>query len=564
MSDGANMNEGGCAIAPAWNPGAGSSASRQLHAPTADRAVLIDPPLDQVSSLLEANAACQGRCSFDLGGRPLGQLAASARRLLVEGAIGYTSTYRDVGPAPSTDRVLLAGHQPQLFHPGVWFKNFVLGQLGVAHHAAAVNLVIDSDTIKSASIRVPGGSLSSPTVQSIAYDAPGEAIPFEERPILDREALGSFGHRVAEFIAPVVREPLVREFWPLVAARSRETDNLGACLSQARHQLEGQWGLSTLEFPQSQVCQLEPFHWFAGYLLANMPRVWSVYNDSLAEYRRAHRMRSANHPAADLARDDGWLEAPLWLWDTGRPHRRRIFVRRVGGELLLSDRVDFQVRLPFVDGDVSRTAAALAELPGRGIRLRTRALVTTMFARLFLGNLFLHGIGGGKYDELTDQLIGRLFGFEPPAYLVLSGTLQLPVEHADIAAADARRVDQMLRELTFHPERNLDLDQPPSGGEPQADAGIETARHWVAHKQQWIRTQPTRDNARRRTREIRAANEALQLLVQSRREQLLAERRSIAEQLRAEAVWSSREYAFCLYPEKTLRDFLLAIGPTLP
>ncbi|HEY5312184.1 MAG TPA: hypothetical protein VIK18_06680 [Pirellulales bacterium] len=529
-----------------------------MRAPTADGAVLIDPPLEQVASLLEANTACQGRCSFDVGGRPLGQLAAAARHALVEGALRYTSTYRDVGPAPASDRVLLAGHQPQLFHPGVWLKNFVLGQLAAAHQAAAVNLVIDSDTIKSASIRVPGGSLASPTVQSIAYDASGEAIPFEERPILDRAAFDSFGRRVTEFLAPVVHDPLVREFWPLVAARSRETNNLGACLSQARHQLEGDWGLNTLEFPQSQVCQLEPFHWFAGYVLANMPRVWSVYNDSLAEYRREYRIRSAHHPAADLARDDGWLETPLWLWDTGRSHRRRIFVRRLGGELLLSDRADFQARLPFVEGDVSRTAAALAELPGRGVRLRTRALLTTMFARLFLGNLFLHGIGGGKYDELTDRLIGRLFGFEPPAYLVLSGTLQLPVAHANITASDGRRVDQMLRELTFHPERSLDFDRAERGAE------LETARHWQAHKQQWIRTEPSRDNARRRAREIRAANEALQPLVQMRRDQLLAERRSIAEQLRAEAVWSSREFAFCLYPEKTLRDFLLAFRPALP
>jgi hypothetical protein len=554
------MIDGGCTAMPAWRRlAAGAPTARHVRAPTADRAVLIDPPLEQVAALLEANAACQGRCSFDLGGRPLGQVAAEARRLLVQGAAQYTATYRDVGPLPTSDRVLLAGHQPQLFHPGVWFKNFVLGSLAAAHEAAAVNLVIDSDTIKSTSIRVPGGSLAEPTVQAIAYDASGEAIPFEDRSILDRQTFTGFGRRAAEFIAPVVREPLVREYWPLVEARSRETDNLGACLSQARHQFEGRWGVNTLEFPQSQVCQLEPFYWFAAYLLAEMPRVWGVYNDSLNEYRRTYRIRSAHHPAADLAQEDDWLETPFWLWDAARPHRRRLFVRRAGGELLLSDRGDFQFTLPLTDGDVSRTAAALAELPARGIRLRTRALVTTMFARLFLGNLFLHGIGGGKYDELTDRLIARLFHFEPPAYLVLSGTLQLPVAHADVAAADLRRVEQMLRELTFHPERSLELH--PAGAGPGDEAA---AAHWIEHKRQWIRTPATRSSARQRCREIRTANEALQPLVEPLREQLLAQRRSISEQLRAEAVWSSREYAFCLYPEQSLRNFLLAFGAPPP
>lgn len=559
MSDAIQIADDGCTTRPAGQAAAPCPhASRHVHAPTADGAVLIDPPLEQVPTLLEANLACQGRCSFDLDGRPLGQLAAGARRSLVEGALRYTATYRDVGPAPATDRVLLAGHQPQLFHPGVWLKNFVLGRLGVANHAAAVNLVIDSDTIKSNSIRVPGGSLDSPVVQSIPYDAAGEAIPFEERSILDRETFASFGSRVEQFIAPVVEHPLVREFWPMVLERSRETKNLGACLSQARHQLEGRWGVETLEFPQSQVCQLEPFFWFAAYLLANLPRVWNVYNDSLAEYRRAYRMRSANHPAADLNADDDWLEAPFWLWNEGRAHRRRLFVRRAGNELLVSDRAGFHSTLPVADGDVSRTAAALAEWPGRGIRLRTRALVTTMFARLCLGNLFLHGIGGGKYDELTDRLINRLFGFEPPAYLVLSGTLQLPVPHADVTAADVRRVDQLLRELEFHPERGLDLDQ----NDPTSEQA--EARRWVEHKWQWIRTATPREQARRRTREIRSANQALQPLVEPRREQLIAERQSMAARLRAEGVWSSREYAFCLYPEKTLQDFLLAFRAPIP
>ena len=42
-------------------------------------------------------------------------------------------------------------------------------------------------------------------------------------------------------------------------------------------------------------------------------------------------------------------------------------------------------------------------LPSRGIRLRTRALTTTLFARYVLGDLFVHGIGGAKYDELGDD-----------------------------------------------------------------------------------------------------------------------------------------------------------------
>ena len=57
---------------------------------------------------------------------------------------------------------------------------------------------------------------------------------------------------------------------------------------------------------------------------------------------------------------------------------------------------------------------AAQDLPARGVRLRTRALTTTMFARYLLGDLFIHGIGGAKYDELGDEIARGFFGIEPP------------------------------------------------------------------------------------------------------------------------------------------------------
>ena len=53
-------------------------------------------------------------------------------------------------------------------------------------------------------------------------------------------------------------------------------------------------------------------------------------------------------------------------------------------------------------------------LNGQGIKLRSRALVTTLFARLLLSDLFMHGIGA-KYDELTDVLVEPSLGSSPHA-----------------------------------------------------------------------------------------------------------------------------------------------------
>ena len=67
------------------------------------------------------------------------------------------------------------------------------------------------------------------------------------------------------------------------------------------------------------------------------------------------------------------------------------------------------------------------KLAAQGIRFRTRALSTTLFSRLCFADLFVHGIGGAKYDAVTDTVLQRYYHVTPPPYLVVSGTLRLPL-----------------------------------------------------------------------------------------------------------------------------------------
>jgi hypothetical protein len=381
-------------------------------------------------------------------------------------------------------------------------------------------------------------------------DATGE-IPYEHRVLQNRERFAAFGNQVQQAIGSLVPEPLIGEFWPRVVARSRDTHNLGECLSQSRHQLEGEWGLETLELPQSQVCNLEAFHWFTAHLLAHLPRFQEIHNEALGEFRRAHRLRSHNHPVPDLATEHEWLEAPFWLWTPERPQRQRMFACQRGDEIIISDRREIEVRLPLsTDGEASRAVEVLAELPRRGICLRTRALTTTMFARLFLGELFLHGIGGGLYDQLTDSLICRFFQFEPPPFMVLSATMLLPIPRERVTAEEARGPEQRLRDMAYHPEKYL--------VSPVASDEAAEVAQLAETKAAWVATRQTPDNARERWRAIRAANEALSPWLESQRRETLLELDRLARKLRAETVLAWREYAFCLYPRAALQDFLLA------
>ncbi|MGE0534568.1 MAG: hypothetical protein AB7O68_06305 [Pirellulales bacterium] len=521
--------------------------------------MLIEPPWSAIDDLLAANVAARdSMAGRELLGLSIGELSRRAREEVTAAAGVYTASYRSV-PEISSERVFLAGHQPELFHPGVWAKNFALARLAAKSRGVAINLLVDSDTLKRSTIRVPIGDPARPRIEEVPFDTSGAEIPYEQRAIADRANWCSFGERVRQKLSPLVQDPLIREFWPRVLERSQQESLIGACFAQARHQLEGDWGLTTLELPQSRVCTLESFAWFAAHLFAEAERFRTVHNQALRRYRRQYHTRSANHPVPELGLDDNGIEMPFWVWTDDNPRRRRVFVRRRGATWQLADRAGWRYDLPACSSDASGLVERLLELPAQGVKLRSRALATTMFARVFVGDLFVHGIGGAKYDELTDSIVRRFYGIEPPGFLVLSATLRLPIDRASVTVDDLRAANWKLREFEFHPERFI--------GEARRQDPIVcsqnpgTIEELIGEKHRWIALQPTRENARTRCRSIRSINVCLQSAIGNERTWAIEKRDQIVQALAAEQVLAGREYAFCLYPTSQLQNFLLEICP---
>jgi hypothetical protein len=528
--------------------------SWSLRAPLGDGQTLIDPAFSALPDVVAGNRERFSQARYDFQGRSLADLSAGARRSLLASAVSYTEQYRDI---PDSLRhadtlhgapLVLSGHQPQLFHPGVWYKNFVLGALAERLDGVGVHLLIDGDLCRSVSIRVPTGTLRQPRVEAVPYDEPAAEVPYEERSVRGRSTLASFAGRVSALLEPLVPDPLLTALWPLVLQRNPGQQNLGLRLAQGRHALEESWGNATLELPQSAVCQLPEFAWFAAHVLAHLPRFWSTHNDALAAYRRTHRLRNRAHPVPDLMEVDGWLEAPFWIWSSEDPKRRPLFAKQDGDDLVISDRHARTVRLVLSgDRDASVAVEQLLNLAESGVKIRTRALTTTLFARLALADLFLHGIGGAKYDQVTDQIVREFFGFQPPEFATVSATLRLPVARDRVDVPRVATCQQQLRELRYHPERFVERVGPGDGV---------SANELIALKQRWVRTPKTPQNARERHLAIVAANTALQPLLADVRRQIKSRCTELEHHKRAEAILQSREYSFCLFPREHFERLL--------
>jgi hypothetical protein len=194
--------------------------------------------------------------------------------------------------------------------------------------------------------------------------------------------------------------------------------------------------------------------------------------------------------------------------------------------------------------DLARDAAVerWQRLEAEGLKIRTRALTTTLFARLCLADLFIHGIGGGKYDELTDDIITRHCGIRPSAFLILTGTLQLPLQRYFATVEDERAAWRLVRDIHWNPQRHLPPDA--EDWQDMVDAKMALARPQHINSP-WARFMEMRRLTDRiRTRVVAIEADAKKKAVQS------------SFEVAANATLGRRDYAFCLFSESILRPFL--------
>jgi len=519
--------------------------------PSEDGEKLCVPPWNQLENLLSANVLQRAKSTIEISGQPLPNLAREARKAILVLARDYTRSYADTEiAAEAAGPLIVSGHQPNLTHPGVWLKSFATARLAQSNGGIAINLLIDSDVCTAASIRVPTGTVASPRVETIPLDQPTDAMPYEERPIVDAATWRGVSQRVEQAIAPLGIQPWIRQWWPMVVAGSERNQKLGLALAQAQHKSQTAWQSHSLELPLSSVCQTTAFRRFAVHLLGNLVSFRQAYNESLHEFRRLHHLRNNAQPMPDLGESEGWLETPFWIWSAEDPRRRALFAKPDADGWQLADREGFQQPMPRAPED---GIEMLAGWEARGIKLRPRALVTTMFARLVLADLFIHGIGGARYDQVTDALCERFFGHVPPAHATISGTLRLPIETDTQHPSSAREIRRQLRELTYHPEAHLeavDLDN----GQQKSIASA------VQQKKTWIATPKIPSNAAYRHRQIHSANESLQKWLEEKRSTLQHALTEFERKRRADLILRSREYASCLFPHEVLQEFLLDFG----
>ncbi len=567
-----------------------------LRAPSEDGGLLIHPGLDEVTAVLAGNRSrLEQLATFDVQGRSLGELrrwaagevyaAATAFTRYLDAAvedcglesespqpfdltaIGPTLTGATLQAASATPTLLVGGHQPELYHPGVWAKNLALAKLARQTGATPLNLIVDSDVIPSRSIRVPVGSRLAPRIENVEWDTPGPLVPWEDLQLASPAQFESFGDRVSHLMSTWGLMPVIADAWPIAVKTFRKTGSVAYALTNLRRYSEQRLRESCsqgkslsasqpiaqqLELPMSVVCQLPAFGWLACHFLLNAGRFRQVYNEAIEAYRIANGVRSPRHPLPPLGIEEDWIESPFWVWRPG-DKRGRLWTRQQTSVVDLRDDRSVFLSLPISPGGtVCCAAEALATLPEKGIKLRTRALTTTLFARLLVGEAFVHGIGGAKYDEMTDAICTAWFGNAPPSFWVVSATRHLPLGGSfDASRGDLARLAGQLRSVRCNAEQSADRRI------PEAAELCQQVAETLAQLQA-ATCQPVTDAGRRTSRtlyqQLLQLRQQLQQYVRPTEAELQAELNQVQQQMEANKILRSREFSFVLFTESVLAE----------
>jgi len=128
------------------------SAHDRIVPPEGHGEVLCDPPYAEWSGLILAN-----RVSAERWPEGLRALREEARADVLKMADEYSRArgIAALDDGDDTRPIVMTGHQPELYHPGVWVKDFLLDLLASETDAAAVDLVVDTDRASALSLNIP-------------------------------------------------------------------------------------------------------------------------------------------------------------------------------------------------------------------------------------------------------------------------------------------------------------------------------------------------------------------------------------------------------------------------
>jgi len=539
--------------------------------PQRNKQIFLSPSENNIGFLLEENKKIISQYSFKILNQPFKEVRENSRKRVVKEALKFSNKFDpDIGEKinPSYQYIIQSGHQPVFFHPGIWIKNIFLNKLlksPVMDKSLGLNIVLDNDICKDLSFSLPTlsstGNLTLEKVNFLSSNLTSN-LPFEEYSFPSEKLITKFTQDVTSKLKLLESENKnilnnFNIFAQCLKNSSRlcnqkyKRGNLGEFLSVARRIYEKEIKPTCLEIPFSQICSSDEFLSFFLEITKNIETFSKIYNSKLDEYRKLFKIRTQAIPSPNLLIKKNLTEIPFWIWEEGG-RRKKIYILREEEKNYLYN--DSYGKILIIEKDDCKSLLSLKRiLKGKKLKIRPKALLLTLYNRLFVSDLFIHGLGGAKYDLVTDEIIREFFKTEPPRFLVASCTLHLNFKSSP-STSDSKisTLKKKIRDLEFNPERYVDEL---SFTKKEKDRIVKLAekKNELIKK---IKKTLSSIEKRKISEEIKVINNFMGEKITPLKCGLDKKIEKEEEKIKQSKVNNFREFPYCFFSAKTLRNLL--------
>ena len=415
--------------------------------------LLITPTLSNLAAALAAGPPPESPLSADLRA-----VSLQARRDVLFAAEAFSAV---IGSAPldvslaarSGAPWVVTGHQVEFYHAGVWAKVVAADELARRSNAIAFDLLVDHDVLDEAGFYVPvqhNGELQKCLIEWDEPHLAGQGLPLEFIAAPTGQTRRQWLQRLRSACC------LPSDCFDLVLstlADSSFTDYV-SWLGEARKRLESDLGIHVNYLRTSQLCTQPGWFGFVALWLQNAREWAGLYNAAVERYRQRHGITAPNQPLPPLHCSAEIVELPFWLYGQGQ-RRSRMMAALAGDRVKLLTSTGDILLPPLIRLSPMEAGNLLQrQCNQRGLHIRPRALTLTMFVRLLVADVFIHGIGGALYDQISDDLLVGLFGCGG-AYGCVSAAWLLPLQPAAHSDASPSHLRWQLHHLRHNPQLTL-------------------------------------------------------------------------------------------------------------
>lgn len=536
-----------------------------------NKQIFLSPLGDKISSLLEKNKKIFSQYSFKILNQPFKEVRGNCRKGVIKKALRFSKKFDpDIAKKinPSYQYIIQSGHQPVFFHSGIWIKNIFLNKLlksPLLDKPLGLNIVLDNDICKDLNLSLPvlspNGNLK---LEKVNFLSPALApnLPFEEYPCPSLELIAKFNRDIIHRLKSLEPENknILSNFKNFAQClensyrfcnQNYKRGNLGEFLGLARRLYEQEIKPTYLEIPFSQICNSDEFLSFFLEITKNLESFLKIYNNKLDEYRKLFKIRNRAQPSPNLIIKENLIEAPFWIWKEG-DQRRKIFILREKGKKYLYN--DSYGKIFLIEEDGLKSLSSLRIfLKEKKLKIRPKALLLTLYNRLFISDLFIHGLGGASYDLVTDEIIREFFKVEPPHFLVISCTLYPNFKSSPRASVfKISALKKKIRDLEFNPERYVD-ELPLTKKEKNQIGELAEKKTKLIQK---IKRASSPIEKREISEEIKVTNNFIVEKIIPLKYGLDKKIEKEEEKMKQAKVYTFREFPYCFFSAKTLRNLL--------